>query len=70
MSETYSDNNNLDQKVRYTVDQVNARGDVYAQSEERIGRFIGFTPDYEQVVIEEQSGNIVHVNYKKVRFVR
>lgn len=61
---------NLDQKVRYTVDMINARGDVWGQTEERIGRFIGFTDNYEEVVIEEQSGSIVHVDYRKVRFVR
>lgn len=62
-------NENLDQKVRYTVNLINVRGDVYGQ-EERIGRFIAFTEDYERLVIEEQSGNIVHIQYKNVRFIR
>lgn len=60
---------NLDQKVRYIVNLKNVRGDTYG-NEERIGRFIGFTEDYERVVIEEQSGNIVHICYKDVRFIR
>jgi hypothetical protein len=63
-------NESLDQKVRYTVDLINARGDIWGQSEERIGRFIGFSDNYEFVVIEEQCGSIVHVDYRKVRFIR
>lgn len=60
---------NLDQKVSYELEHKNVRGDVYS-TENRIGRFIGFTPDYEKVVIEELSGQIVHIDYHKVRFIR
>jgi len=60
---------NLDQKVSYKFDLMNVRGDVY-QIETRIGQFIGFTPDYNEVVIKELSGEIVKVDYHKVRFIR
>ena len=56
-------------KVRYTIDLINVRGDVFGE-EERIGVFINFTPDYEKVVIQGETGEIVHINYKKVRFVK
>jgi hypothetical protein len=60
----------LQQEVKYRVDLVNARGDVFGESEERKGVFIGFTPDYETVVIRTEYGEIVHVNYKKVTFTK
>ncbi len=56
-------------KVEYTMPLINARGDVYGETEERTGWFIGFRNDYRQAVIETKYGEIVFVDSDKLRFM-
>jgi hypothetical protein len=50
--------------VVYRGNYVNARGDIYGQSEPKVGHLLGFAEDFNIVVVESAHGEILRIPYQ------